>query len=934
MKKISLWLVVLSMLMTLLPGAMVSAADEWFDIEVEDGAAAASHNVANESASGGRYVVANDSKQGNFGESQFTLEADGTYDVWAVIGVDDSNYIGGYTFTLDGDDVFYSKSTELANQDAVGDALYTSIALTSGAHSKAMKWVKLAEDKTIAAGDHTLRSEVSKATTTNNKMGTMDVVRFVPSDWEWTPSNNFDAPTAPSAGGGEEDDGGEDVSTGDNDPTEDGYVHAEAENASYTDGKYTVREDTNASNGKALIPVDGATPAETALAFNVTIPEAKKYDVYALVALKDYSSSAWRLLVDGTTYDQQLNIGAGKIYDININLGYARKMQWVKFASGVELAAGDTSIVANIPTLTHTSSGSWLTAIDAIRVVPTDWYWAPDASLSEPEPNLNVPNEDGALLMEAEKGSMSGTMTATDLDKASGGAYAAVKSTGTVGSTTMGFATEEDETYDVWAAIATNAVNWLGGYVFTLDDQEIYNSCLSGVPTSNPDLYGETVVLHTGNSSGSASTVRWVKVGHRQSVSGGSHTITASTRAGTGAPNTTGLIDCIALIPSSWSWTGSDKLELPENPENLPEEGEEGLITTEWFDIEVENGTSEDTIKTGTTAGRTYMFTSQGGVAGAKTTTSTFTTQEAKTYDIWAVVGTHSAGGNLCSYTFTLDGTAFNSISAGNYDAANALYTGPTVAAGHTVTMVWAKVASNVELPAGDHSLFAEITKAPLNSNKFGAIDVVSFIPSEWGLSETTPLGLQLAKAVKNEYFSGDYTAVTENLVLPEEIPTIAGITIGYESDNASVIANDGTVTRPYFNTEDANVNFNVVASFADSTQKATVPMTVLKNTKYTVADFVSTESLTEGSTFTASADVNVNAAADSGITGQAALIVALYNADGSLAAIAMDADIVTSEATTFEAGLTVPAGVSSAKVYIVNGLGMANQLAETITVQ
>lgn len=767
MKKLSLWLVVLSMLMTLLPGTMASAANEWFDVEVEAGTGSGGEQdmlTANAQVGDGErtYMYRIQGTNGHTTSTNtFTVSTAGEYDIWAVVGVKNANYLCSYKFDIDSTEV-YKKGMENAYSNATGSALYTTVDVAGGNTLEA-KWVRIASKQSLTATEHTLVAEIAAATAVANTFGAIDCVRFVPSSWNWTPDSSFDAPT-------------EMTPTAD----ENGVIHLEAENGVVVG--YNTTNEEKASGGKYLSikKKDNGFETHPSTTMNFKTTENGTYDVYAAIATGTQNYLGGMIFtLDGTeifnenmcNFDRTNADLYGKDIDLHSGSAHYVNVRWVKIASEQAIESGTHSICNTLKKCVNENG-----IIDCVRLIPTGMSWEAKDFTTAPVPgtpggdtgddddvNVAVPDENGIIDIEAEDGVLSGSMKVYELAAASKGKYTMSSSTTTLGSTVVSFKTIGENTYDIWAAVATptGTGTHLGGYSFTLDDddQAMYSKNHSGTDRTHPDLWdGNTVVLHTGDKTGSTSTVRWVKIASGKTIDAGDHTITAGVIAGTPA-NSTGAIDCIRLIPTGMEW---DAAELPD-------------------------------------------------VAFAR----------------------------------------------------------------------------------------------------------------------------KLAEEIKKTYFAGDYTAVTEDIELPKEIELPKNASVTYESDKPEVITADGSVTRPYFNTDDATVNFYVCAKFNDKTVKLPVEMKVLKNAKYTVTEFEASE-LTANDTFAAYACIDLNAAADSEISGKCAIVAALYNADGSLAAITMDGATVTPKGAELGVELQMPVDVSGCyvKVYVMNGLEMANQLAEVITVR
>lgn len=554
-KKFGALLTALSLAAACIPATFVSAEDAaWFDIEAESNLEFVHDYISDTAASGGKYLIGNDNHKYNSSTNTFSLEAAGTYDIWAVIGVDSSNYIGGYTFTLDGTDTFYSKSTELANNDAVGDSLYRTVALTGGSHNKDMKWVRIASHKTIASGEHTIKAATTKATATTNTFGAIDVMRFVPSDWNWVPSNNFNAPTDMTP-----------IVKTNKDLT------LEAENAVFSG--YGIVTNSAASGGKAL--EKGATlegygtgalvenDYQISMTFK-TEAATDDYEIWALTSGTGGHTSTFNYTLDDAKVGNIALSGTGVYSQSDAGFpGYNHSMQWGKVGV-VSMAAGKHELVLTTNTSTD-FKGRVLAALDCIRIVPIGLSF--DNSKIDSETTIpewfQIEAEDGA---DSEAEVVKGAFSWASKNGVIRGAYNG--KTEQKGSSTIGV--RNAGKYDIYAVIAfkdtrttpygsTDTV----GYEFKANGNSFYKKYQTQIVPANDEKF----TTGLGLGGGVAFDVQWVKIGEEIELSGKTvidYAITAGANGGVGR----GVIDCIRIVPSSWNWvpTGANFDEPTSSP--------------------------------------------------------------------------------------------------------------------------------------------------------------------------------------------------------------------------------------------------------------------------------------------------------------------------------------------------------------------------------
>ena len=141
MKKLSLWLVVLSMMMSLLPQTMVSAENAWYDIEVESGTY--DGKLLTKTDDGRKYMYTVQGTDSALSTTNTFTSAEGDYDIWAVVGAHaNGHWLSSYTFSVDG-----TKFDKICAKAAYAEekALYTMTYQVAGGFNMTFVWAKVAE---------------------------------------------------------------------------------------------------------------------------------------------------------------------------------------------------------------------------------------------------------------------------------------------------------------------------------------------------------------------------------------------------------------------------------------------------------------------------------------------------------------------------------------------------------------------------------------------------------------------------------------------------------------------------------------------------------------------------------------------------------------------------------------------------------------------
>lgn len=885
-----------------------------FDVEVETGTLTKQDGSSGEAArlsdpaTGRGYIIANGSFPGLKSTKTFTCFVTGSYDIWAVVGVGvASKYLGGYTFTLDDEDAFYSEYMSVADEAAVGNSLYTSSQLTGGSYHREMKWVKIASEKTIQSGEHTLVSQITESQVDSNRFGTIDVVRFVPSDWMWTPDSSF----------------------ADASPAE--WVQVEAENGTLSD-KCSIVTSSGASGGK-YVSFESRSAASTEDVQTVTmklkVAKSGTYDMWIIAGRTTNNSVVpWTFTLDGNTYTQP-NVALSYTLFANYGLGWGQEMFWSRPGTGISLEAGkEYTLVASVTSVR--GDLAFLQGLDVVRFVPTSWYWGGTDNVNPPSNRVISPDRDGMVTIEPENGIISG-FTSYEHDKASNGKYLAVKSSSAEGSSLAGFKLEKSGPYDIWAAVATipGDAGYLGGYKFTLDETDVIYSCnLGSVSKDNPDLYGETIVLHEQAVDASASTVRWVKLADEKALTSGTHTLLSATN--NPGSNKTGLIDCVYIVPSEWEWVAGDSFRVDKGFK-LRDESYAWVEGEEFIRANTDAASVSVGVAGGTPSGGSEIYRGAFNSADAQFAPSfTFDVyvDEAGSYKIWNYGYMYSSSGMMHCGKMTATVNDTSTTGASDYQIAT------TDGGTDGQTKKWNRLENSVYLVEGKNTITVTYTYG--GTHNLFCTDAVAIVPESWNWAPTainanyTTVVLD-ALAAQKSLEAQTKTATASDLTLADR--GAAGSTITYTSTN-SAISNLGAVTIPTgWYGGDAKGTITATATkgaLTASSDAVSTIVNVIRPIEYEGITFLS--DFTAGSAITAKITGVTATSEEEGLS--AIGVIAVYK-NGDIDSVNLSGEKeITTTAQTITASTTLPEDMTGVVVkgFLWTGLDTIIPISNTIS--
>lgn len=400
------------------------------------------------------------------------------------------------------------------------------------------------------------------------------------------------------------------------------------------------------------------------------------------------------------------------------------------------------------------------------------------------------------------------------------------------------------------------------------------------------------------------------------------------------------IIDCLVIVPNNYSWQPQGNIDRPEKP------------AQKFALIELENptsGTRLETVNSDSASGGKMLY-SYGrifneGEDTVERLSYSFGIDEDADYDIWYLgcagnSGTWHLSGvfwGIDNYLPSVEGIKDRDENAQE----NSLTIMNSTGATSEIPLYWHKLGTET-LTAGGHSLNLAYIYRELGKDMTLWADCVLVVPTEWEWTPPTEdneeklpaysIGKLDGRYIAEKYFNGDYSTLTENIALPTEaLNTPAKSVISFESDNIDLLSETGEVKRPYYNQENANVNFMIAASRDGKKAVYNIPMTILRYAKYQCRDF---RAFKTNGTITAEVYLKLMAAPDSDEIGSADIIIAYYNDNGILQRIQQRSCQVGTEETLFAVDLKVPEKSGYAKVFIINNTDIGKRLTDTFTIR
>lgn len=889
LKRLGAMLLSLCMLLTCMPQLPVGAETAgWINIEAESGDYPSVYNKkSNSNTSGGEYIeVSGESFSAETDATvdwSFKVDKAGKYDVWVLM----TKFAGATSVSQPAWGIDAAASASNTGTEASGAVYNFAYASGFSGYTRDFVWVKLEVGHDFTADNHTIQyiPQLSTAFTKRLLVG-LDVIRVVPSSWNWTPDESLDDPTVRE------------------------WFDVQAEDGTgFTKG--TVTNNAAASGGRYVgYNLKYTTAGETdTITMTFEAPITDNYDMW-IVAGDSVTNSVAQITIslDGNTYTQpEILPDNNTLYTHWNGVGWSQPMFWQKTGSSVALEAGKTyTMTATIPA-SSSSSGGWLHALDVVRFVPTAWHWKAGADISEPtRPDwIDLEAEEGTLVYSS----------ATGTHATTGRKYMKAVQGSSAGNTSTTSFSVNKGVYDIWAVVGGNVSGqYAGSYTFTIDggtDNEFVSPQINMENVMT--MGGDTLYVGDAVAGGFDMNMKWVKVASAQELSEGKHTMLAAvTEASKKNGNKFGAIDVVRIVPAEWHWTADNTFSAPTKSTAVYDgsfawiEGED-LIGTNDYASQVSRG-----VFAGTPSNGSSLYLNKTGTDDefVPTFTYNFYVENAGEYKVWNYGYSYesTSGGHLGKMYVSV-GTDTTSGGSDNAVQTTEAYTGYG-------NMRWCRLAGDITLKAGWNTLNVKYTHGGMHH--IFCTDAIVIVPSSWSWTPTavnaneTTVVLDALSAQKS-LTSKVGNEVTKDLSLINH--GAAGSTITYTSTN-SAISNTGAVTVP--------------TGWYGGDSRGTITATATKGTLNATSSAVATvvnavrpieyTSMTFDGDFTAESTVaakftGVKATADEdGLAANG--IIAVYNKDGDIVSVGLSGEKeITTTAQTITAETTLPEDMTGVKV-------------------
>ena len=286
------------------------------------------------------------------------------------------------------------------------------------------------------------------------------------------------------------------------------------------------------------------------------------------------------------------------------------------------------------------------------------------------------------------------------------------------------YTVEKENTYDVWMLMQTPKYT-------SMSDVSIYNN--DTLLASYTDEADEFTSVYTESVWGVEFDVRWIKVSSNMQLAEGDYTLKYRlAQISNGYYN--GMIDCAAIVPSSWGWTPGADVKKPVDNQN-------SVSDIRW--LEAEDFPSEGFAKEsceGTSGG--YMMIAN----HTKNTEQEYLTVDFKfnvnyedKYDVYAIMFDRGSRTYMSPIYFSFDNgekIAYSpSVSENNGLTPIELEANHDIWGTNGFKFSWVKAASNISLNAGNHSIRYSISDISAlgagNEDYFnGMIDALVVVPN------------------------------------------------------------------------------------------------------------------------------------------------------------------------------------------------------------
>lgn len=399
----------------------------------------------------------------------------------------------------------------------------------------------------------------------------------------------------------------------------------------------------------------------------------------------------------------------------------------------------------------------------------------------------------------------------------------------------------------------------------------------------------------------------------------------------------TSAVDCIVIVPCTYMYEPDADMTRPVKvPHSF------AYVELEKPNNKTYFSSAESTHASGGRMLFAYASTNPNDTSGSEesmeeTLNYTFVVDDEKEYDIW-YLGSDMSAVHLSGTKWAVDSDVVDNDRS---DKGNEVKILNSAGGDGGIPLFWQKLGTET-LAGGAHTLSLKYTYRNLSGSErsqFVWADCAIIVPKDWNFAPPAETAEDKypsceiakfdAKYFAEEYMTGDYSRLKDNVELPSTDVIMPGGSSIKIAGGDCPVSEDGNITRPYFDKGDLSFELPITAVKENHEGVYKVPACILALDKYYVGE-IDIDRISSK----VSVDLKLNISEESDITGSVMLVAAVYDADNILLNAGVTEASVDRELNTITAQLPQEENAAYVKVYVLNNRQLANKLCETKTQQ
>lgn len=434
-------------------------------------------------------------------------------------------------------------------------------------------------------------------------------------------------------------------------------------------------------------------------------------------------------------------------------------------------------------------------------------------------------------------------------------------------------------------------------------------------------------------------TITWSKLSTEELTAGSNVlNIKINEKSTGGMKQYTSAVDCIVIVPYTYMYEPDADMTRPVK------------IPHSFAYVELENPNNETYFSSAESANASggrmlfaYASTNPNDTSGSEesmeeTLNYMFVVDDEREYDIW-YLGCDMNAAHLSRTKWAVDSDVADHDRSDNGNGVKIL---DSAGGDGGIPLYWQKLGTEV-LSGGAHTLSLKYTYRNLSGSErsqFVWADCAIIVPKDWNFTPpadeaakdkypSCEIARFDAKYFAEEYMTGDYSRLKDNIELPStDVITPGGSSIRIAGGDCPV-GEDGNITRPYFDKGDLTFELPITAVKENHEGVYKIPASILALDKYYVGDINIDSPLSQ-----VSVDLKLNISEESDITGSVMLVAAVYDENNILLSAKVTEEKLDRELKTITAQLPQEENAAYVKVYVLNSRPLVHKLCETKTQQ